>query len=140
MNIQEEEGTEELVLNLTPMIDVIFLLLIFFMVATTFQDPEKEMDVDLPAAGSGNPPSEQLDEIVINIKRDGTLVISGAETSREALDRLLASSAQENPDTPVTIRGDRLVHHETVVQVMDACGTAGLRNLSLGTLESKAGD
>ncbi len=137
MNIQEEEGAEELVLNLTPMIDVIFLLLIFFMVATTFQDPEKEMDVDLPAAGSGAAPVEQPDEIVINIKRDGTLVISGQETSREALDLLLNRRAQENPDTPVTIRGDRFVHHETVVQVMDACGTAGLRQLSLGTLESQ---
>jgi len=135
MNIRDEEA-EELTLNLTPMIDVIFQLLIFFMVATTFQDPEREMDLDLPQAQSGSALETELDEIVINVKRDGSLILSGETVDRETLGRLLSSAAERDPDTPVTIRGDRLVHHEDVVSVMDACGLAGLTSLSLGTLET----
>ncbi|MCP5021848.1 MAG: biopolymer transporter ExbD [bacterium] len=137
MKIRQEEGVEELVLNLTPMIDVIFLLLIFFMVATTFQDPERELDVDLPQAQSGSTLTEQDDEVVINIKQDGTVVISDREVTQEELVRHLSQTAQQDPETPVTIRGDRFVHHEDVVSAMDACGSAGLHNLSIGTLDSK---
>ncbi len=137
MKIRQEEGVEELVLNLTPMIDVIFLLLIFFMVATTFQDPERELDLDLPQAQSGSTLTEQDDEVVINIKQDGTLVISDREVTQEELVRHLNQTAQQDPETPVTIRGDRFVHHEDVVSAMDACGSAGLHNLSIGTLDSK---
>ncbi len=137
MKIRQEDGVEELVLNLTPMIDVIFLLLIFFMVATTFQDPERELDLDLPQAQSGSTLTEQDDEVVINIKQDGTLVISNREVTQQELVRHLNQTAQQDPETPVTIRGDRFVHHEDVVSAMDACGSAGLHNLSIGTLDSK---
>ena len=136
MNLRDEEGAEEPALNLTPMIDVVFQLLIFFMVATTFLDPEREMDVELPEAASGDPVEEQLDEIVINVLRDGGLVLSGETIQQEQLYTTLARAAERNPDTPVTIRGDRLVHHESIVGVMDACGAAGLYNLAIGTMET----
>lgn len=136
MNIRDEEAGDELTLNLTPMIDVVFQLLIFFMVATTFQDPEREIDLDLPQANSGSALETELDEIVINVKRDGSLILSGEVIDRDTLGLRLSSAAESNPETPVTIRGDRLVHHEDVVAVMDACGMAGLTSLSLGTLET----
>ncbi|MFT4647162.1 MAG: biopolymer transport protein ExbD [Glaciecola sp.] len=137
MKIRNEEGMEELVLNLTPMIDVIFLLLIFFMVATTFQDPERELDVDLPQAQSGSTLTDQDDEVIINILENGTVVIAERELTHDELVRLLNQTAQQDPETPVTIRGDRFVHHEDIVSAMDACGSAGLHNLSIGTLETK---
>ncbi|MDF1837494.1 MAG: biopolymer transporter ExbD [Planctomycetota bacterium] len=137
MKIRNEDGVEELVLNLTPMIDVIFLLLIFFMVATTFQDPERELDVDLPQAQSGSTLTEQDDEIIINVMRDGSVVLSERTVTNDELVRHLNQAAQQDPETPVTIRGDRFVHHEDIVSAMDACGSAGLHNLSIGTLETK---
>ena len=136
MNIRDEEGLDEPAVNLTPMIDVVFQLLIFFMVATTFLDPEREIDVELPEASSGEALDERTDEIVINVMRDGALVLAGDTVDRDALLRTLTSAAERNPETPITIRGDRLVHHESIVGVMDACGTAGLYNLSIGTMEN----
>lgn len=136
MNIRDEEGVDEPTLALTPMIDVVFQLLIFFMVATTFHDPEREIDVDLPPAQTGSELTSETDEIIINVQRDGALILSGEVVDRETLALRLSSAAQRNPETPVTIRGDRLVHHEDVVGVMDACGVAGLTSLSLGTLEA----
>lgn len=136
MNLSDDDAFEEPRLELTPMIDVIFQLLIFFMVATTFQDEERELDVDLPKAETGSSLAADLDEIVINLKRDGGIVVSGQTVDEDGLARLLASAAERDPETPVTIRGDRLVHHENVVAVMDACGLAGLTALSLGTMET----
>jgi biopolymer transport protein ExbD len=137
VNIRDDELDDEPAMNLTPMIDVIFQLLIFFMVATTFQDPEREIDVELPEASTGELSEAEREEIVINVLRDGSLVLSGETISREALLRRLARAADLDPDTPVTIRGDRLVHHEKVVGVMDACGSVGLTSFSLGTLEGR---
>ncbi|MEZ5973661.1 MAG: biopolymer transporter ExbD [Planctomycetota bacterium] len=137
MNIQDDEGADELVLNLTPMIDVIFLLLIFFMVATTFQDPERQMDVDLPEAQSGDPVEQHPEELIIHVLRDGSIHVGPDATADEDLLPLLVKRAEHNPDLPVTIRGDRQVAHERIIAVMDACGQAGLQQLSLGTLEAQ---
>jgi len=136
VNIRDDESEESVQMNLTPMIDVVFQLLVFFMVATTFLDPERELDVDLPEATTGDVVEERLDEIVINVLRDGGFVLGGEPVDRERLSQSLARAAERNPETPVTIRGDRLVHHESIVTVMDACGAAGLFNLAIGTLET----
>lgn len=125
---------DEPTLNLTPMIDVVFQLLIFFMVATTFLDPEKEIEIELPEAVSGAP-SDDVDEIIINIMEDGSIVLSGETVDDESLLARLKAAAQANPDLPVTIRADRLARHGRTVLVMDACSQAGLANLAVGTLE-----
>lgn len=135
MKIPEEESADELVLNLTPMIDVVFLLLVFFMVATTFLDPERELELELPEAESGEPVDLELEEIVINVKRDGSVVLEGRTLDQRGLVEALQRAAERDPTTPVTIRGDRQAHHEHVVQVMDACGVAGLIHLAVGTLQ-----
>lgn len=134
MKIQSRDA-EEPVLNLTPMIDVVFQLLIFFMVATTFLDPEKEIGIELPEAASGEAPDPEEEELIINIFADGRIVLAGREIPPDTLLSELKAAAQADPQQPVTIRGDRLVHHERVVMVMDACGQAGLLNLAVGTLE-----
>ncbi len=134
MKIRKRDDDEP-VLNLTPMIDVVFQLLIFFMVATTFLDPEKEIGIELPEAASGVAAEEDKQELVINIFADGRIVLSGREIEADDLLSELRAAAQADSKRPVTIRGDRLVHHERVVYVMDACGQAGLLNLAVGTME-----
>ena len=133
MNIREDDGAEEFALNLTPMIDVVFLLLIFFMVTTTFLDPERQIDIDLPTAESGGEITELPDEIVLTILEDGSVLTGGRSLDRNGLLVLLKSAAQNDPETPVTIRGHRRARHEAIVAVMDACGLAGLSNLAVGT-------
>lgn len=135
MKIETSTSDDEPVLNLTPMIDVVFQLLIFFMVATTFLDPEKEIEIELPEAASGNESEAETDELIINVLADGRIVVSGTPMTSDELRARLAETAAGNPQTPVTIRGDRLVHHEHIVGVMDACGQAGLFNLAVGTME-----
>lgn len=139
MRIHDESATEEMTLNLTSLIDVVFLLLIFFMVATTFLDPEREIDLDLPEAESSTLPDEAPDQIVINVFEDGRISLAGRTVDRDGLLQDLRNAARVNPGTPVTIRGDRLVAHQHIVSVMDACGVAGLSNLAVGTLQASGG-
>ena len=133
MNIREDTDSEELVVNLTPLIDVVFLLLIFFMVTTTFLDPEREIDIDLPTAESAGDPDRSPDEIVVNVLEDGRIILEGSPITSEELLGVFKRAAQHDPETPVTIRGHRLAQHQNIVGVMDACGIAGLVNLSVGT-------
>lgn len=137
MRIREEEGSEELVLNLTPMIDVVFLLLIFFMLSTTFLNPEKEIGIELPEAQWASIQAMEADELIINVFKDGRVTVNGNELGHEALVETLKYQARKNPETPVTIRGDGMVAHKEIVRVMDACGAAGLRDFAIGTLSPR---
>ena len=137
MNIREDTDSDELVINLTPLIDVVFLLLIFFMVTTTFLDPEREIEVELPTAQSGGEPERTPDEIVLTVNEDGSIAYRDEILQREGLLRVLRTAAQHDPDTPVTIRGHRRAQHQSIVSVMDACGVAGLSNLAVGTTQEE---
>ena len=128
-------GRAELVLELTPMIDVVFLLLIFFMLATTFADPEREIDLDLPEAASSLVKDVDREELIINVSSDGSVSLGSQQLTSDALLSELVQAARVNPERSVTIRGDRGARHEAIVAVMDACGQAGLRNLAVGTIE-----
>jgi len=135
MKIRGKDSDDEPVLNLTPMIDVVFQLLVFFMVATTFLDPEKEIDIELPEATSGEAGGAEIEEIIINVSEDGTIVMGGAEVTGEQLVDTLKAAARQDPDQPVTIRGDERARHGRIVTVLDACGQAGLLNMRFSTIE-----
>ena len=139
MRVRDEEELAEPEFSMAPMLDVVFQLLIFFMLATNFSKAEKEreLEVDLPSTRSASEPRPAPEELVINVLRDGRYVLAGRELARAELEEELARAARTAADVPVTIRGDRLVHHEDVVAVLDACGLAGLSNVAVGTLEAR---
>ncbi|HEX9792900.1 MAG TPA: biopolymer transporter ExbD [Planctomycetota bacterium] len=134
MRIPDELDNEEFTLNLTPLIDVVFLLLIFFMAATTFIDPEREIDLELPSSESGSSESAPH-ELVINVFEDGRYSLAGRVVDEDALLAALKRAAIENPEVLIVIRGDRRVQHQFTVRVMDLCGQAGLAQLAVGTME-----
>ena len=131
MKLPVESEGDEFALNLTSMTDIVFLMLVFFMLATTFVDPEKALGIELPGAASAS--DAPAEELVINVLEDGTYVVGGISLDAEGLRSRLAETARRGPDTPVTIRGHRLARHEAIVTAMDACQGLGLTNLSVGT-------
>ena len=139
MRVRDVVELAEPAVSMAPMLDVVFQLLIFFMLATNFSKAEKEreLEVDLPSTRSASEPRPAPEELVINVLRDGRYVLAGRELARAELEEELARAARTAADVPVTIRGDRLVHHEDVVAVLDACGLAGLSNVAVGTLEAR---
>ncbi len=117
---------EEVGLDFTPIIDVVFNLLIFFLVATNFQQIERESRIALPEMASAVPISAALREIVINIDASGSVVLLGAVTSDEALRSTLVAALSSNPNQKVSVRADRATRYEAVARVLDICKGAGI--------------
>lgn len=120
--------------ELTPIVDMVFLLLIFFLVATTFHQEEREMQVALPVANNAGPISAALRELVINVGEDGTIVVSGKAMEPEALETLITDLIGNNPQQKVTVRGDRATAYANVVRVLDICKGAGVQEPYLDTV------
>jgi len=129
-----EEQREEPEINLTSLIDVVFLLLIFFMVTTTFER-QARLRIELPEA------SEEVDASVqqpleIAISEDGRFYVNSNEvvnTRLATLKEAILEAADDGRDQPVTIRADARTPHQAVVTAMDAVGQLGFANLSIAT-------
>ena len=121
--------------NLTPMIDVVFLLIIFFLVGTKFYELEREISVQLPETSDARPLTKPPQEIIINVSRDGQITVDQVVLSAERLVGVLQQARTRYPDQSVLVRGDRDAKHQMVVTVLGACVRAGIHRMSVATLE-----
>ena len=128
MRLKTKENDEAM--QLTPLIDVVFLLLIFFLTATTFSKEEVEMNLELPKAASGK--EGQNRPLVINVAKDGELMVDGRPVNTDALLQKLRAAAARDRKQQVLIRGDIEARYGIVAKVLDACRVADLRSISMG--------
>jgi len=133
MLIKRNELEAGPVVELTPVIDMVFLLLIFFLVATTFAQEEREMQIALPEAESGQPISLALRELIINVDDRGTAVVSGRSVSLEELREIVTRAVEANPEQKVSVRADRGAPYGTVARVLDVCKASGINQPFLDT-------
>ena len=127
--------------NLTPLIDVVFILLIFFMVSTTFQR-ESHIKIELPEA-SAEPVEERKEQLEIVIDAEGHYFIDEQQvvnTELETLKTAIRKSLGQQTEVPVVIRADRLTPYESVVRAMDAISQLGLVQMSLATSQPENAD
>ena len=117
-------------LNITPLVDIVFLLLIFFLLTAFFIKPEG-LGVRLPQA-HGAPLSGE-EEIIVVVQADGGVVLSGVEVSLEELAEQVRKALTEAPSRPVVIKADRRVVLGKAVQVMDRVKKAGAQKLVIAT-------
>ncbi len=120
--------------DLTPVIDIVFLLLIFFLVATTFAQQEREMKIVLPEAASAGPISSVLREVVINVDADGEVIVAGRVLGDDELRTLVRDALAQNPRQKVTVRGDQSVSYGRIAQVLDICRQEGVAEPFLDTV------
>jgi biopolymer transport protein ExbD len=106
---------------MTPLIDMVFNLLIFFLVATTFQQAEREMQIALPLAAQAGPISTALRELVVNVDDRGQIIVGGRVLAADELRDLVEEAVAANPEQKVTVRGDRTCAYGAVVTVLDIC-------------------
>ena len=123
-------------LSLTSLIDVVFLLLIFFLVTSEFEDEERRLKIVLPTASSATPMTRKPREIVIDIDPEGQIFLRGQATDFEELERLLTAAVTENPtNQSAIIRADGTTSFQPVVSVMDICNRTGIADYSVTTRE-----
>jgi len=136
MNLQPGD-TDEPDVNLTPLIDVVFLLLIFFMVSTTFEH-QSRIQVELPEA-SAEPTTPEAESLEIIVDAQGRYFIGEEQVVNTQLKTLMGAIAKvvgERTDMPVIVRADANSPHQSVVTVLDATSQLGLTRISLATTKS----
>jgi len=124
---------EEPDLNLTSLIDVVFLLLIFFMVSTTF-DRQAALKVDLPEASTVEPASEQADKLELVIDDSGRMYLNDralVNSEEGTIRAAFLEAAGKDTQLPLILRADRNTPHHFVVTVMDVAAQLGFSNLSI---------
>lgn len=134
MLLKHAQRQNEPALDMTPMIDMVFLLLIFFLVATTLTREERELEITLPESASAAPLSVALREIVINVKESGDAMVNGRTVSRAEVQALVADAVKTNPEQKVTVRGDRRTAYDHIAGVLDACKAGGVNAPFLDTV------
>ena len=120
-------------LALTSMLDVIFLLLCFFVTVSVFSQWENEISITLPTAETSDVPERLPGEIVLNVDKSGKVTVNGAVWTAADVTARLAKVAKLYPGQPVIVRADKDVRYETLVGVIDACRAADVWNFSLAT-------
>lgn len=128
MPVEFKKGRALSALNLTPLIDVVFLLLIFFLVATEFaQEEARSIPVKLPEAAEARPITARLKDIYVNIDAAGRYYMSGQRVSPQQLLEELERHRDANPgrQQTVIIRGHRDCRYQAIVTVMDICNRVG---------------
>lgn len=126
-------------INLTPLIDVVFLLLIFFMLSTTFRK-ESDIQVDLPEASQQQPTEDQPTSLEVTIDATGRYRVNGQplfDNQPQTLKKALEAAAVNDREQTFIIRADANTPHQAVVTLMDIAGQMGFRRLAIATLNKQ---
>jgi biopolymer transport protein ExbD len=140
MSVKINKGRTAGIVDLTPMLDVVFQLLLFFIVASRFADQERELNVVLPQASEAKPLIAKPQEFFVNVDREGKYFIGGRLAALSELDRQLAQLSANNPGRQtVVIRADKKCDWEFVVAVMNACNKAKIKDYRVTTAAKASG-
>jgi biopolymer transport protein ExbD len=132
---------EEPELNLISLVDVVLLLLIFFMVSTTFVD-ESRIELQLPQASAKPAAEQRKDPIEVAVTASGEYRVNGQtliNTSPATLSAAVSRIAGESREIPITLRADARATHQSVVTAMDVLGRLGFRSISIATVNEEQG-
>jgi len=141
MNLRPDHKEDTVDVNMTPLIDVVFLLLIFFMVTTTF-DRHARLKVSLPES-SAKATQQQKEPLVLSIDAKGNYFLNDRQlvnrqlaTLKQALQKTIGQDVKDYADVALVLRADANTPHHSVVRAMDAASQLGLTHLSIATVES----
>ncbi len=133
MKFSPKNRAKPAALALTSMLDVIFLLLCFFVTASVFSQWESEISIQLPTAKTSDEPDRLPGEVIANVAKDGTVRVNGATLTLDELGARLTKIAKYYPGQAVIVRADKETRYDSLVKVIDTCRQAGVWNFSLAT-------
>jgi len=144
MNFRKRMTAPDVGFQMAPMVDILFLLLVFYMASTIFAQYETKLEITVPTADRGVRGIREAAEIVINIAATGengaesAIYINDIEVSIARLQDLLGQIAQDYRDQPVIIRADSETRHKYVVAVLDVCKKVDIWNVAFATIPPRA--
>ena len=133
MNFRGRYKPEQIGFQVVPMIDILFLLLCFFVTSQIYSQWESEIDITLPTAHTAGFEQRLPGEIILNVFPDGGVVVNGRRLSDDELGSVLKRLAGLFPGQPVLIRADKKTPYEHVMRVLDICRRTDIWNISFAT-------
>jgi len=139
MNFRKNKRSQAPAVQMASLMDVVFLLLCFFVTSSVFSQWETEVAITLPTAKSATIPGRMPGEIILNLTADGKVSVNGQTLSLEDVTARLSRVAENFPGQPVVIRADKTSSYETLMSLIDACRSANVWNFSLATEDEEKG-
>jgi len=136
MRIPREESSDDNVINISSLLDVMFILIIFFLATATFTEEERDIQVNLPQSAAAQSSTQAPKMIVINVREDGTYHLANQTMDIASLKNTLIEAVSSNPDQKVMVRGDRNALHGNVANAISVCKQVGIHKTNIG-YESK---
>jgi len=133
MNLRKHATPQHPGIQLAPLVDVLLLLLIFFLLTFNAARNENELDVKVPKASSAKEKTATMGDIVVNVKADGNVIVNRRTLSTTELSDMLKNLVQLYPDQAVVIRGDETGAYKNIVGVLNICSEAGVTNVAFAT-------
>lgn len=132
MKIRSSIEPESDIINMTPIIDMMFILVIFFALNSVYREEERDIQVNLPASAQGASLSSAPKVIVLNVRKNGSYVIGNQQVTLDEVGEKVRSSLKEDPEQKVLIRADDQALHGYVAQAVAACRFAGVKEANIG--------
>ena|SRR5690348_8242604 len=133
MNFRSRTAPQHPGIQLAPLVDVLLLLLIFFLLTWNAARNENELDIKIPKASAATEKTAPIGDVIVNVKADGSVVVNRRVLSGPDLMALLKNLVQLNADQAVVIRGDEAGEYKNIVNVLDICSQAGVTNVAFAT-------
>ncbi len=133
MNLRRRAKPEVFGFQIAPMVDILLVLLVFFIVTWNFALSENELDVKIPTASKAKEAQPYVGQVVVNVRADGTIVFNRKPLSAEELENKLEQLSKLYPDQAVILRGDQRVNYRYIVDVLDICRKANIWNIAFAT-------
>jgi biopolymer transport protein ExbD len=138
MKVPTGEADEALAgIDLTPLIDAVFQLLIFAMITATFQSDERDLAINVPEAEHGNPVKDLPETLIVGVRKDGSFTVGAQILDKEELRQLLVRAKRKNPKQKVVVRAHREAATQHPVTVIDVCTGLSIET-SIATTEATA--
>src|SRR5438046_7077828 len=133
MNLRSRAPLHHPGIHLAPLVDVLLLLLIFFLLTWNAARTENELDVRVPKASAAKEKSAPIGDVVVNVKADGNVVVNRRTLTGPELAELLKRLLQLNSDQAVVIRGDEAGAYKNIIGVLNICSDVGITNVAFAT-------
>ncbi|MEI7958020.1 MAG: biopolymer transporter ExbD [Verrucomicrobiota bacterium] len=133
MNFRKRAQPQLLGFQIAPMVDVLLVLLVFFIVTWNFAITENELDVKVPTAAAAKEQQPVANQTVLNVRKNGTVVMNRKELTLGELRTKLAKLSELYPDYAIILRGDKQLPYEDLMSVMDVCRQANIWNVAFAT-------
>ena len=133
MNLRSRAIPQHPGIQLAPLVDVLLLLLIFFLLTWNAARNENELDVKIPKASAAKERSAPIGDVIVNVKADGNVIVNRRTLTGQELSDLLKGLVQLSAEQAVVIRGDEAGAYKNIVNVLNICSEAGVTNVAFAT-------